>query len=416
MIRKVHCFGMALVLTALCGQSFLFGQSKATDNSKDVELIGVAQIPGDAIDKTGLNEVLIDDIRHDRLDGFSAIAQAKRKQQFIAVSDRGPKDGAVDYACRFHTFKILIHPNRKKPVNIELVGTTLFKRKDGSTYSGLSLKHEDNQRFDPEGIRLLENGNLVVSDEYGPHVVEFDFKKGREVKKHPVDKKFLIAKPGQTKAEENKNNTSGRQGNRGMEGLAVTPLGNVYGLMQSPLIQDCERTEEGKLKGLNCRMVGLSETKKEFVYQLDDKSNKLNEILAVDENVFLVIERDGKVGSESSYKKINVISIDGATDVQNINALPAKKLSDDVKPVAIKPVVKRCLIDLLDSRWGLHAQMPEKIEGLCFGPRLANGRRTLLVLSDNDFEKQASQLFVFAVPENLLTVSVVDTSKKGLAK
>jgi hypothetical protein len=42
--------------------------------------------------------------------------------------------------------------------------------------------------------------------------------------------------------------------------------------------------------------------------------------------------------------------------------------------------------------------MPEKIEGLTFGPKLADGRETLLVGTDNDFEsKAASYIWVFAV-------------------
>ena len=403
-------FCIALALAFCCCNSCLFGQAADSDSKSNLELIGVANVPGDAVDKTGLDEILVEDIRHDRLGGFSAIARLGKGQRFIAVSDRGPKDGAVDYLCRFHTFRIRIRPNRKRPIDIRLIDTTFFKRKDGSIFSGLALRHHDDQRFDPEGIRMLRGGNLIVSDEYGPHVIEFD-SKGDEVRKYPVDNKFMIATPGQNKAEENKNNTSGRQGNRGMEGLALTPSGDKYGLMQSPLIQDCSWNEEGKLEGLNCRIVELANKSKEYVYQLDDKSNKLNEILSVDEKNFLVIERDGKPGSESTYKKINLVNISGATDVQDVNPLPAGKLSDDVSPVA-----KRCLIDLLDSKWGLHANMPEKIEGLCFGNDLKDGRKTLLVLSDNDFEKQATQLFVFAVPGELLTTGAAVESNTSKTK
>ena len=58
------------------------------------------------------------------------------------------------------------------------------------------------------------------------------------------------------------------------------------------------------------------------------------------------------------------------------------------------------LIDLLDPRWKLAGeQMPEKIEGLCLGPQLPDGRQTLLLSSDNDFEsKNASLIWVFALP------------------
>jgi hypothetical protein len=41
--------------------------------------------------------------------------------------------------------------------------------------------------------------------------------------------------------------------------------------------------------------------------------------------------------------------------------------------------------------------MPEKIEGLTFGEVLPDGRRTLLVATDNDFESASDSLiWVFA--------------------
>jgi hypothetical protein len=45
--------------------------------------------------------------------------------------------------------------------------------------------------------------------------------------------------------------------------------------------------------------------------------------------------------------------------------------------------------------------MPEKIEGLTFGEDLPDGRRTVLVGTDNDFESTADSLiwvFAFAPP------------------
>ena len=64
------------------------------------------------------------------------------------------------------------------------------------------------------------------------------------------------------------------------------------------------------------------------------------------------------------------------------------------------PVRKRVLIDLLDPAFGLAgARFPEKIEGLAFGPNLADGRRLLVVASDNDFDAaEPIRFWFFAVP------------------
>ena len=43
-------------------------------------------------------------------------------------------------------------------------------------------------------------------------------------------------------------------------------------------------------------------------------------------------------------------------------------------------------------------RFPEKVEGVCFGANLNDGRRTLFITTDNDFRAdQPSYIFVFAL-------------------
>ena len=65
---------------------------------------------------------------------------------------------------------------------------------------------------------------------------------------------------------------------------------------------------------------------------------------------------------------------------------------------------KEVLIDLLDPSLGLAgSEMPEKIEGLAFGPDIDNQRRLLLVVSDNDFvPEQKTMVYAFAIPKSKL--------------
>ena len=178
-----------------------------------------------------------------------------------------------------------------------------------------------------------------------------------------------------------------------MEGLAISRNGKkLTGLMQSPLLQDSTRNSKGKPVGLNCRMLLINlETgaRKELLYHLEHPGNKLNEILAISENEFLVIERDGKAGEQARFKKIFKISIENATDIQCMKSLPAEEI-----PAEVAPVDKEVFIDLLDPAFSLAGkQMPEKIEGLTFGPVLSDGKQTLIVASDNDFEVEMPSLF-----------------------
>ena len=185
-----------------------------------------------------------------------------------------------------------------------------------------------------------------------------------------------------------------------MEGLAISPdKSTLIGVMQHVLLQDGERNEDGGVPvGVNCRIVQVDIATgdvKEFVYQLDASENGLNEILAVSPNEFLVIERDHYSGAEAKFKKIIKINLEGATEVQDIEKLPAGSL-----PPSIKPVAKQGLIDFLAPEFKLSvAQLPEKLEGLTLGHTLSDGRQTLLVASDNDFEAEApSLIYVFALP------------------
>src|SRR6185295_10616902 len=93
-------------------------------------------------------------------------------------------------------------------------------------------------RLDPEGIRVGSNGNFYVSDEYGPFLFEFD-RQGHLVQRIGVPAKFAISNPSADPNQELLGNSSGRQGNRGMEGLAISPDGRtLFGMMQNALLQD----------------------------------------------------------------------------------------------------------------------------------------------------------------------------------
>jgi hypothetical protein len=93
-------------------------------------------------------------------------------------------------------------------------------------------------RLDPEGIAVSATGTFFVSDEYGPAVFEFD-RQGNIVRRLDLPSDFLIANPNADPNQELLGNLVGRQANRGMEGLAISPDGDtLFGIMQNALLQD----------------------------------------------------------------------------------------------------------------------------------------------------------------------------------
>ena len=381
----------------------------ASQARAQIAFLGEASIPGDASDLSALPGKTPNGTPNDRLGSIgSAVARTGKGNEYILACDRGPNDGEVPFISRWQTMEIVVTGGATPSVKARLVSTTLLKDEGGKPFNGAlaALDRTDpkkTMRFDPEGVRVSPQGTVYISDEYGPYVREFDAT-GKRVREFAVPKKFLSGNSSvEPKDEMPPKSVSGRLPNRGMEGLAISPDGSkLFGLMQSPSIQDRALDADGKKHGHNCRLLEIdvkSGATREYVYPLEDNGSGNCEILAVNATDFLVLERDGKGGESAKTKMIYRISLEGATDVSAVDSLPHKKLPD-----AIRAVKKRPLLDLLDPKFGLAGKnFPEKVEGLAFAPDLADGRHVLLVTTDNDYiAEKPTQIWAFAIdPKSL---------------
>ncbi|MFO1002428.1 MAG: esterase-like activity of phytase family protein [Planctomycetaceae bacterium] len=366
------------------------------------EFLGTAVIPGDAVDLSGDTALLENGEPRNRLGGFSALEYSGKGMLFASMSDRGPDDGAVDYHCRVQLLELDLSDLPASSIHVTVHRTTIFTDSAGRRFSGSSAAiqatKEQGHRLDPEGFRYGSDGSMYVSDEYGPHVIEFSAD-GRELRRFQLPDHLQVAIPDADKKKENSLNQTGRASNRGLECLAVSHDGqHLVALMQGPLLQDGTRTDNGIVVGQNCRLIQIELATgriKEFVYRMDSPDNGNSEILACGPDQYLVLERDSQSGESAGYRKLIRIDLSHATDVVTRETLPSGEL-----PPEIVAVERSVYLDFLAPQWKLAgATMPEKIEGLTYGPALADGRKTLLVGTDNDFESnEASRIWVFAVP------------------
>ncbi|MCM2370882.1 esterase-like activity of phytase family protein [Aporhodopirellula aestuarii] len=399
-----------LTLGCLVGSFFLcshVGAAEAITASQptgpagvSVELVATVLLDGSAHDLSGDRGRLEDGSAADQFGGLSAMEYTGEGNRFLLLADRGAGDGEVTYRCRFHEAELIVDAE-KHTIRCELISTRMISTPDGQPVVGSIAADEAHlvstdpnhqwTALDLEGLRRLPDGSLLLSDEYGPHVLIAD-PSGRVKEEYPVPEKFL-----RRPRSEGGFVTRGVAYNRGLEGIAITPSGTcMLAMPQSPLVQDSVQYN-GMSLGVNCRCIVYGANRhceREVVYTMDNDRNGLSEVLAIDEDRFLVIERDGKAGREAKEKKIYLADLRGATDVCDIDSLPESGLPDGVVPMK-----KTLLIDLLDPRFGLggdHAK--EKAEGLCWGPRLPDGRQTLWVCYDNDFESSIQTEFdCFAV-------------------
>ncbi len=133
---------------------------------------------------------------------------------------------------------------------------------------------------------------------------------------------------------------------------------------------------------------------KQFVYELDRVAkppkegfavNGVTDLLALDKDRFFVVERSYSSGhgSESNDIKIYEVSIKNTT-----NTLQFSQLEDST----YTSVTKNLLFDFDSVRSALTKNTIDNVEGLCYGPVLENGKRSLLLIVDNDFNSQGNRL------------------------
>lgn len=386
----------------------------------DVVHYGTVATPGVAKDKSGLKGDLAPDVPANVLGAHgSGIAWTGKGQTFLMVADRGPSDGATPFRCRWQTIELGLYEDGAPSAAPKCLATTLLSDDGGRVFVGDAAAGSGDgegggnepgpRRLDPEAIRVGPDGTVYIADEYGPAVLAFSAE-GKLVKRFAIPDKFVCRHPGAGwQAELPPANTIGRAPNHGFEGLAISPNGNrLYALAQGPLLQDGAFNDKGEPTGTNVRILELPvgdsagrepPPPREFLYRLDSPQNGVNEILAVNDHEFLVIERDDNAGEQAKVKKIVKIDIAAASDISGVAALPATGA-----PEGVKPVTKRTVIDLLNPKFGLNDErMPAKIEGLAFGPDLRDGHHVLMVTSDNDAKAdEATWVWIFGLDDKEL--------------
>lgn len=365
-----------------------------------------------------------------RLGGIGSGLAYAGGNTFLAIPDRGPNafaynplvDNTVSYINRFHTFNLSLAPSDPSsplPFTLTpmLTATTLLSSRTplyygaGATvglgsgapalnkvdhthyFTGRSDNFDPLQastnpfdaRFDPEGIRLSNDGKSVfLSDEYGPYVYEFDRASGRRIRAFDLPTNLAITNLSPQGDVEIAGNKVGRVSNKGMEGLAITPDGRtLVGIMQASLEQD-------KTKSLRIVTIDIKTgNTHEYAYQLTDGSGA-SEILAINDHQFLVDERDGNgLGdkplptdkpSKAGVKKLYLIDLNGAQDVSGVTG--------DLSKYAVAKTMFLDIVSKLNGAGINSLFIPSKLEGITFGQDVViDGatKHTLYVANDNDF-------------------------------
>ncbi len=379
-------------------------------------LVNVIETPADTTDALALRKGVASSTNLNRFGFYSDFIYDAKTGDWFALADRGPGGGLIDYATRVERLSVPFNAATGVIGQPVIKKTVLFKGEDGLLFNGLNplLLNGDKTQlgasFDPEGLAIGNGGHFFVADEYGPSVYEFtssgQFIRALEV---PSNLKSVDVNGVANYVDGRPTIVSGRQDNRGFEGLTFNTTGDkLYAAMQDPLVNEGS-SNDGR-RSRNVRVVefdvvsGLSTG--QFIYQLESRTvlNAINEsetdnfsatnqgrsiglsaITALSDTEFLVLERDNRgLGVDPTatplHKKVYRINLAGASNVQDVSLAGSDSL-----PMGVTPVQKALEVDLLAALKAEDLSIPEKIEGLAIGPQLADGRTLVLIGTDNDF-------------------------------
>jgi glycerophosphoryl diester phosphodiesterase len=348
------------------------------------------------------------------LGGLSGVAYDATTNRYYGISDDRSQFGPA----RFYSFTL--DPNTLGTAGVNFTGVTTLKDASGKTFALNSL--------DPEGIALSGKGTVFVSSEgevrpdlgagrvTNPFIKEFSLTTGQELRSLPVPAKFL---PKVTDTNKNgvvdtaDTQTAGVRNNLAFESLTIAPdQKTLYSATENALFQDGDKTTINT--GTNNRIIrynlATGQPEQEYLYVADPVAKAPNpitgasdsglvDLLSIDNNgTFLALERSFAIGQGNTIK-IYEVKLQGATDISKIESLSGL---GKAQLQAIVPTQKRLVLVLdtlkLPNSDGNHPTGTDNIEGIAFGPKLADGRQSIVLVSDNNFNAaQFTQVIALSI-------------------
>jgi hypothetical protein len=277
---------------------------------------------------------------------------------------------------------------RLDPGDIQVTGVTTLLDLNGLPFAPAS--------FDPEGIALAKDGELVITSEgiaarnIAPFVRRFTLA-GASAVDLPVPAAFLPTSA-----------AHGVRQNLGFESAGVPANGRfLFTGGEAALVQDGPPATlaAGSPARLVRYQLQRNQVDRQYLYWTDPIAEPpvpagsfavsgLVELLPLNNEHLLAMERSFSVGAPGTGNTIKIYSVKlaGADNVDGLDSL-ASALG------RIRPVDKTLVLDLDELGIPL-----DNVEGMTFGPTLPDGRRSVLLVSDNNFSAAAfTQFLLFAV-------------------
>jgi hypothetical protein len=318
--------------------------------------------------------------------GLSGIVWDDSAGLFLALSDDRGEHGPP----RFYRLRLDLARLGRVGEGITIVERVRLGGVDGAGYAV--------GRIDPEGFARGPGGELYLStegiarDAIAPFVARLDAAAREAVRFALPDR---VAPEGRDRR--------GVRDNLGFESLTVTPDGRwlVAGLENAVVgdgpLADVGVASPARLFAWDLEAAGMP---REYLYEVGPvtqplprpdsyRVNGLVDLLALSADRLWSLEREFVLGGENRLRLYDVRL------APSLALAPAKRLGASEK---------RLLVDFADLGIAL-----DNFEGMTLGPRLADGRRALVVVSDDNFNPflQATRFLVFAVDAAPLSIAAI---------
>jgi hypothetical protein len=381
---KLACCSLLFLILTACSPARVTAEERMFLNLS-LEFLGEYQLPTQQFEGTPVG-------------GLSGLTYNRQTGRFYAISD----DRSQRAPARFYTLNMSLDESQPDtPLKrVEVEGVTLLKNENGETFPKGSI--------DGEGIALSPKGTLFISSEgdrekqIDPFIAEFSLETGELLQKVPLPPNFL---PRETE----EGTPIGIQNNLAFESLTLNPNGlaqsdpyRLFSATEAPLFQDktpgSPVEESARIRFLHYLIgpIGEPGLVAEHLYLLDpiprgSLKYGLSEIMALDtEGFFLSLERTfGLTGFDG---KLFQVVVGNATDISNVESLSGELGQ-------LQPLRKDLLFDL--STLTDQEVYLDNLEGMTYGPYLPDGSRSLVLMSDNNFnDLQVTQFLLFRIVQN----------------
>ena len=388
--------------SALCAL-LLIGCANSPNNPSSPASLGVPHANTDVPNARGISLRFIGEavVPH-RLDvggtvfgGISGIDYDEARDQYYLLSD----DRSDLNPARFYTAKIAV---TDKEITVQKITSVVtLKRPDGSAFGNKQMGAKDIP--DPESIRYRADTDTLFWTSEGDKKLGIN-PSVREVK---LDGTFIRELPTlpmfRMQAGE-----SGPRDNLAFEGMTLTPDGKAFWVsMEAARYEDGAEPTVDKAGGplrITLHHANSGNAIRQIAYLPDaiplrptekgEADNGVPEILMLDQFRMLVLERSYSPGPGNSLRLHLIDTRDGS----DVLAVPVLRDGN------YTPAAKRLVINF-DS---LKLKKLDNTEGMAFGPRLPNGNRTLVFVSDDNFRRtQINQFLAFELIEPRPTAAYI---------